>query len=72
MPQQRGLIDPKLYTWYELVRRRNVTGIILETKKRGRTKCVPGCGKASGLYRESEMIQTTTIASRPTDDSPDK
>ena len=27
MPQQRGLIDPKLYEVYELMRRRNGTGV---------------------------------------------
>ena len=30
MPQQRGFIDPKLYTKYELKRRQTVTVVILE------------------------------------------
>ena len=53
MLQQRGLIDPKLY---ELMRRRNVTGVILDPKGGDAGSVSPGVEKASGLYREREMI----------------
>ena len=39
------------------MRRRNVTGVIID-RQGGDAGSVSGCGKnASGMYRESEMIQ---------------
>ena len=51
IPQQRGLINPKLYTEYELMRRRNVTGVILDPKG-GDAGSVPGRGKKTPDYTE--------------------
>ena len=38
------------------MRRRNVTGEILDPRGGHAVSVSPGVGKASGLYRESEMI----------------
>ena len=63
MPQQRGLIDPKLY---ELRRRRNVTIVIFGTKRRGREKGVPGLGKASLVVRIRRDNSTLIVGDRRT------
>ena len=57
MPQQRGLIDPKLYTNY--LRRRNVTGVILDPKGGDAGSVSPGVGKSlRTVQRERDDLTT--------------
>ena len=69
MPQQRGFIDSKLYTWYELMRRRSVTGIILDPKGGDEGSVSPGVEKSlRTVHRERDDDDDVKHSSR---DRPD-
>ena len=61
MPQQRGLIDPKLNS-YEFMRRRNVTEVILDPKSGDTGSVSPGVGKSlRSVQRERDDLTTSTL-----------
>ena len=64
MPQQRGLTDPKC----ELMRRRNVTRVILDPKGGEAGSVSPGVGKSlRTVQRERDDLTTSTrLAIDPT------
>ena len=59
--RSRGLIDPKLYTKYELMRRRNVTGVILDPNDGDAGSVSPGAGKSLRAVQRERDDLTTSI-----------
>ena len=64
MPQQRGLIDPNLYTRYELKRRRNVAAVILEQNPGDGRKPSPGWEKSLIAVQKKQDDPTCIAGSR--------
>ena len=64
MPQQRGLTDPKC----ELMRRRNVTRVILDPKGGEAGSVSPGVGKSLRTVQSErdDLTESTRLAIDPT------